>query len=129
MRREEILEPLVAAAFEAKRGLPRAIRPKPTGTSMEEVYSEGVRNSVEDMAAVRPSDVLLEQIKNKFPAASEEDIRETVEAANALHIAGLFVESEYGDSEGAVDKLEQQVPGFSRGLYKNIISYFGYINH
>jgi hypothetical protein len=129
MQREEYLEPMVVAAIEAKRGLPRPVRPASQEKSMEKRYLEGVRNDIEDIAAVRPSDAVLSQVKAEFPAASEEDIQDAIAAANTLHQLGLFVESEYGDGEGAVAELERQMPGFSQKLYKNIISYFGYINH
>jgi hypothetical protein len=128
MQREEYLEPMVVAAIEAKRNQPRPVRPKSQETSMKKRYFEGVRNDIEDIAAVRPSDAVLSQVKLAFPAASEEDIQDAIAAANAIHQLGLFVESQYGDGEGAVMELERQMPGFSQKLYKNIISYFGYVN-
>src|SRR5262245_23325132 len=129
MRRKEYLEPMVLAAIEAKRSLPRQVRPASQAPSLEERYFEGVRNSIEDMAAVRASEAIVSQVKVRFAAASDADIEEAIAAANTLQVCGLLAESEFGDSEGAVEHLEQEVPGFSRRLYQDVISYFGYINH
>jgi hypothetical protein len=129
MRREEYLEPMVLAAIEGKRNLPRPKRPKPQGASLKDMFVRGVRDDIEDLAAVQPSTVIISEIKLRFPAASEEDIQDAITAANALQQIGLFIESGYGDNEGAVKELEREVPGFSYELYRNVISYFGYINH
>jgi hypothetical protein len=120
---------MVVEAIEAKRSLPRPVRPRPQRASMEERYVEGVRDDIEDMAAVRATGAVLAQIRLKFPGASEEDVQAAIEAANALHVSGLLIESEYGDNQDAVKELEKQLPGYSHRLYKNIIAYFGNINH
>jgi hypothetical protein len=129
MQREEYLEPMIMLAMETQRHLPRPTRPPSKETSFEKRYFEGVRNDIADMAAVPASEKISAEVMMQFPAASEEDLQEAIAVADSLQQLGLLLESQYGESEAAVERLKQQVPGYSQKLYQNVISYFGYINH
>jgi hypothetical protein len=59
---------------------------------------------------------------------SMEDLAYAVKLANELTFAALITQSDYGDCEEAILDLEKKVPGFSRGLYQELIGYMAYIN-
>jgi len=48
--------------------------------------------------------------------------------ANQLNYYALMIESSYGDGNEAISEFEKRVPGFSRGLYAELLGYMAYVN-
>ena len=128
-RRARELEPLVVAAIQAKRSAPEPPQKTINGPFTFESYRAGVEQEFEKQAAVRPEPFIMNRLKKYGPGGySDEDRVQAIQAANDLLTWGLLLESGNGDCQKAVDELAEKVPGFSRGLYEDIISYFGYLN-
>ncbi len=137
------LEPAVRSAMNL-RGAARAIveerrpprkkarAPLKDGCSYTlERYTADLNEEIEDEYLIddEVGHVLLEKLAEAYGQRySREDLVRAIGLANELNYCALMTQSSYGDGDDAISEFEKRVPGFSRGLYSELLGYMAYVN-
>ncbi len=96
-----------------------------------ERYTADLNEEIEDEYLIddEVGRVLLEKLAEAYGQRySREDLACAIELANELNYCALMTQSSYGDGDEGISELEKQVPGFSRGLYAELLGYMAYVN-
>jgi|GEM_PF-4501970 len=110
-------------------------RSQPPSTKAEsftiEDYTAGVDQEIEDNFLIRDWEkgAILQKLTEAYgPRYSSDDLTRAIELANRLNYCAVFVQSSCGNSDEGIAELEKEVPGFSRGLYSELLGHIAYIN-
>lgn len=96
-----------------------------------EQYTAGLNEEIEDNFLIREWEkrAILQKLSQAYgPQYTRDDLVWAIELANRLNYCAVFTQSSYGDGERGIAELEKRVPGFSRGLYAELLGYMAYIN-
>jgi hypothetical protein len=96
-----------------------------------EDYAAGLKEEIEGNFLIRDWEqrAILQKLAEAYgPRYSRDDLVRAVELANRLNYCAVFVQSSHGDGDEGIVELEKEVPGFSRGLYSELLGYMAYIN-
>lgn len=94
-------------------------------------YTAGLEQEIEDNFLIRDWETraIVEKLAEAYGSRySRDDLVRAVGLANRLRYCAVFVQSSYGDGDEGIAKLEEEVPGFSRGLYSDLLGLMAYIN-
>ena len=96
-----------------------------------EQYTAGLNHEIEDSFLIRDweTDAIVKKLSEAYGTRySSDDLIRAVALANELNYCAVFVQSSRGDGDEGISELEKRVPGFSRGLYAELLGYMAYIN-
>jgi hypothetical protein len=96
-----------------------------------EQYTAGLNQEIEDSFLIRDweTDAIVKKLSEAYGTRySSDDLIRAVALANELNYCAVFTQSSCGDGDQGIAELEKQVPGFSRGLYAELLGYMAYIN-
>jgi hypothetical protein len=105
--------------------------PAPPSRFTIEQYTAGLNKEIEDNFLIRnwEKNAIVQKLSETYgPRYSRDDLVWAVDLANKLNYRAVFTQSSYGNGDEGIAELEKQVPGFSRGLYAELLGYMSYIN-